>query len=77
MLLDLEITHQKGLVGDVESGTALAAAIMTDQELRILLEGNRIINKITVLDFGRTDFGLLKNLFGRSLVLRDLEVRRT
>ncbi|GAB0190901.1 hypothetical protein GRJ2_001555400 [Grus japonensis] len=76
-LLDLMLTNNKGLVGDMKVKGSLGCSDHEMVELRILRGGSRIKGRLTTLDFGRADFGLFKDLLRRVPWDKDLEKRRT
>ncbi|GAB0205396.1 hypothetical protein GRJ2_003005200 [Grus japonensis] len=64
-MLDLILTNEEGLVGDVKLRGSLGCSDHEMVEFRILRAARRARSKLTTLDFRRADFGLFRNLLGR------------
>jgi len=75
VLLDLVLTNEQGLAGDVEVGGSLGCSDHEKVELRNLCGGSRAISRITTLDFRRANFGLFKDLLRGIPWVRSLDSR--
>jgi len=64
-MLDLVLTNKEGLVRNVKLKGTLGCSGHKMVELRILRATRRAHSKLTTLDFGRADFGILRDLPGR------------
>ncbi|GAB0181714.1 hypothetical protein GRJ2_000636700 [Grus japonensis] len=64
-MLDLVLTNQEGLVGEVKLKGSLGCSDHKMVEFRILRAVRRACSKLTTLDFRRADFGLFRDLLGR------------
>ena len=64
-MLDLVLTNKEGLVGNVKLRGSLGCSHHEIVEFKILRAPRRAHNKLTTLDFRRTDFGLFRDLLGR------------
>lgn len=65
-LLDLLLTTKEEWVMDVKVGGSLRCSDHESMKFKILREGNKAKPSITTLDFRRTEFGIFRDLFGRS-----------
>jgi len=74
-LLDLILMNKERLVEDLKVGGILSCGDHEVVEFRILCGGNKAINRITTLDFRRSNFGLFKDRFGGIPLVRALEGR--
>ncbi|PKU33628.1 dtw domain-containing protein 2 [Limosa lapponica baueri] len=64
-VLDLILTNNEGLVGNVKLKGSLGCSDHEMVEFKILRAARRVCSKLTTLDFRRADFGLLRDLIGR------------
>jgi len=64
---------KEGLVKDVKAGGSPSCSDHEMVEFRILNGGSSAINRITILDFRRANFGLFKDLLGGISWVRSLE----
>ncbi|KAK4828314.1 hypothetical protein QYF61_025326 [Mycteria americana] len=64
-MLDLVLTKNEGLVGNVKLKGSLGCSDHEMVEFKILRAARRAHSKLTTLDFRRADFGLFKDLLGR------------
>jgi len=76
-ILDLFLTNKEGLVGNVKLKGSLGFSDHEMEEFKILRAARRARSKITILDFRRADFGLLRVLLGRVPWDKTLEGRGT
>lgn len=60
-ILDLLLTDQEGLIGDVKVG-GLCCRDHEMMEFRIVFGGGKATSRITVVDFRKSSFGLFKVL---------------
>ncbi|GAB0206940.1 mitochondrial enolase superfamily member 1 [Grus japonensis] len=74
-MLDLILTNEEGLVGDVKLRGSLGCSAHEMVEFKILRAARRAHRKLTTLDFRRADFGLFGDLLGRIPWDRALEGR--
>ncbi|GAB0178660.1 hypothetical protein GRJ2_000331300 [Grus japonensis] len=74
-MLDLVLTNKEGLVGDVKLKGSLGCSDHKMVEFRILRAARRAHSKLTTLDFRRADFGLFRDLLGRTPWDKALEGR--
>ncbi|GAB0204934.1 mitochondrial enolase superfamily member 1 [Grus japonensis] len=64
-MLDLVLTSEEGLVGDVKLKGSLGCSDHEMVEFKILRAVRRMHSNLTTLDFRRADFGLFRDLLGR------------
>ncbi|GAB0181505.1 hypothetical protein GRJ2_000615800 [Grus japonensis] len=64
-MLDLVLTNEEGLVGNVELKGNLGCSDHEMVELKILKAARRAESKLTTLNFRRADFDLFRDLLGR------------
>ncbi|PKU42977.1 hypothetical protein llap_6738 [Limosa lapponica baueri] len=64
-MLDLVLTNNKGLVGNVKLKGNLGCSDHEMVEFKILWAGRREHSKLTTLDFRRAHFGLFRDLLGK------------
>ena len=64
-LLDLILTSQEGLTGNVKIEGSLGCSHHEMVEFRNVRAGRRVTSKLTTQDFWRADSGLVKGLLGR------------
>ena len=65
-LLDLLLTNKEEWVMDVKVRGSFGCSDHEMIEFRILKEGNKAKSSITASGFRRADFGIFRDLFGRS-----------
>lgn len=75
VLLDLVLTDQEELVGNVMAGDSLSCNEHEVVEFRTLCEGSRTISWTKTMDFSNVNFDLLKVMLGRIPWDRGLESR--
>lgn len=63
-MLDLALTDNEGLVGNVKLKGSLSCSDHEMMKFRILRAAGRVLSKLTTLDL-RADFGFFKDLLGR------------
>lgn len=63
--LDLVLTNKEGLVKDMKVGGRLGCSDQEMVEFMIMCSGPRPISKNTDLEFGKANFGLIKELLGK------------
>ncbi|GAB0203837.1 hypothetical protein GRJ2_002849300 [Grus japonensis] len=73
--LDLILTNKEGLIGDIKLKGSLGCSDHEMVEFRILRAARRACSKLTALDFRRADFGLFRDLLGRTPWDKALEGR--
>jgi len=61
-MLYLVLTNKEELVGNVEVRGSLGCSDHEMVEFKILRAARRVHSKLTTLDFGRADFGLLRGI---------------
>jgi len=76
-MLDLVLTNKEGLVGNVKVKGSLGCSDHEMMEFKILRAARRVCSKLTILNFRRADFGLLRDLLGRIPWDKALEGRGT
>ncbi|GAB0184134.1 hypothetical protein GRJ2_000878700 [Grus japonensis] len=64
-MLDLVLTNEEGLVGDVKLKGSLVCSDHEMVEFKTLRAARRVHSKLTTLEFGRGDFGLFRDSLGR------------
>ncbi|PKU38944.1 rna-directed dna polymerase from mobile element jockey-like [Limosa lapponica baueri] len=74
-VLDLVLTNKEGLVGNVKFKSSLGSSDHEMVEFKIHRAARRVCSKLATLDFGRADFGLLRDLIGRVAWEKELEGR--
>ncbi|KAK4826209.1 hypothetical protein QYF61_006153 [Mycteria americana] len=74
-MLDLVLTNEEGLVGNVKLKGSLDCSDHEMVEFKILRAPRRVHSKLTTLDFRRADFGLFRDLLGRAPWDKALEAR--
>ncbi|PKU40674.1 glycerol kinase [Limosa lapponica baueri] len=74
-MLDLALTSQEGLVGNVKLKGSLGCSGHELVEFKILRTARMVHSKLTTLDFRRADFGVFRDLLGRVLWDKALEGR--
>ena len=63
--LDLILTNEEGLVGNVKLKGSLGCSDHKMVELKILRASKRACGKLATLDFRRADFDLFRELFDK------------
>jgi len=74
-MLDLVLTNKEGLLGNVKVKGGLGCSDHKMVEFKILRAVRRVCSKLTTLDFRRADFGVLRDLLGRTPWDKALEGR--
>jgi len=64
-MLDLVLTNNEVLVGNVKVKGSIGCSDHKMVEFKILRAARRVRSKLATLDFRRADFGLLRDLLGR------------
>ncbi|GAB0178004.1 hypothetical protein GRJ2_000265700 [Grus japonensis] len=76
-ILDLVLTNEEGLVGDVKLKGSLGCSDHKMMEFKMLRAARRAHSKLTTLDFRKADFSLFRDLLGRIPWDKVLEGGRT
>jgi len=66
-MLDLVLTNKERLVGNVKLKGSLGCSDHKMVEFKTLRAARQVCSKLSTLDFRRADFGLLRDLLGRTL----------
>ena len=75
-MLDLVLTDEEGLVGNVKLKSSLGCSDHEIVEFKILRAARRVHSKLAAVNFRRADFGLSMEVLGRAPWDKALERRR-